>query len=104
VNYWLGSWGDSGTVCAVGRLSKGNVPAKITNPGFPIIQRQRRQKVDVYSGNSSSSSSSSSSSCVAGGISPGALQPYEAYCAKPHFISTVHLQRLSTSEGVKDLY
>jgi hypothetical protein len=46
----------------------------------------------------------SSSFCGAGGISPSALQPFEAYCAKPRFSSPVHLQRRSTSNGVRDLY
>jgi hypothetical protein len=48
--------------------------------------------------------SSFSSVCGAGGIPPNALQPTEAYCANPAFGSTVHLQRRSTSDGVRDLY
>jgi hypothetical protein len=35
---------------------------------------------------------------------PSALQPFEAYCAKPRFSSPVHLQRCSTSDSVRDLY
>jgi hypothetical protein len=35
---------------------------------------------------------------------PSALQPFEAYCAKSRFSSPVHLQRRSTSEGMRDLY
>jgi hypothetical protein len=42
--------------------------------------------------------------CGAGGIPPNALQPTEVYCAKPRFSSPVHLQRSSTSDGVRDLY
>jgi hypothetical protein len=53
---------------------------------------------------SSSSSSSSSSFCGAGEIPPSALQPFEAYCAKPRFSSPIHLQRRSASDGVRDLY
>jgi hypothetical protein len=49
-------------------------------------------------------SSSYSSVCGAGGIPPNALQPTKAYCANPAFWFPVHLQRRSTSDGVKGLY
>jgi hypothetical protein len=51
-----------------------------------------------------SSSSSSSSVCGAGGIPHNALQPTEAYCANSALWFPVHLQRRSTSDGVRDLY
>jgi hypothetical protein len=38
------------------------------------------------------------------GIPPSALQPTEAYCTNPRFWFPVHLQRSSTSDGVRDLY
>jgi hypothetical protein len=38
------------------------------------------------------------------GTPPSALQPFEAYCAKPRFSSPSHLQRRSSSDDVRDLY
>jgi hypothetical protein len=40
----------------------------------------------------------------AGGYPPNVLQPTEAYCANPALVSPFHLQRRSTSAGVRDLY
>jgi hypothetical protein len=48
--------------------------------------------------------SSFSSFCVAGGIPPRTLQLFEAYCAEHRFSSPVHLQRHSTSDGMRGLY
>jgi hypothetical protein len=47
--------------------------------------------------------STSYSVCGAGRIPSNALQPTETYCANPAFGSPVHLQRRSTSDGVRDL-
>jgi hypothetical protein len=40
----------------------------------------------------------------AGGITPSALQPFEAYCVNFSFRSAIYFQRRSTSDGVRDLY
>jgi hypothetical protein len=41
--------------------------------------------------------------CGVGGIPPSALQPFKAYCAKPRFSSSVHLQRRSMSDSERPL-
>jgi hypothetical protein len=42
--------------------------------------------------------------CGAGGYPPNVLQPFETYCTNPALVSPFHLQRRSTSTGVRDLY
>jgi hypothetical protein len=55
-------------------------------------------------GDISSQTDMTCSFCRAGRIPPIALQPTEAYCANPALALPVHLQRRSTSDGVRDLY
>jgi hypothetical protein len=42
--------------------------------------------------------------CGAGGYPPNVLQLIVAYCTNPVLVSPFHLQRRSTSDGVRDLY
>jgi hypothetical protein len=42
--------------------------------------------------------------CGAGGYLPNVLQSFEIYCTNPALVSPFHLQRRSTSTGVRDLY
>jgi hypothetical protein len=42
--------------------------------------------------------------CGAGGYPPNVLQPTKAYCTNPTLVSSLHLQRRSTSDDARGLY
>jgi hypothetical protein len=42
--------------------------------------------------------------CGAGVYPPNVLQAFETYCTNPVLVSPFHLQRHSTSTGVRELY